>query len=196
MRHPDKATAVVLLAAGRGERFGGAKLQASFRGRPLWEWAAMTAETFAFRERIVVIAPGGAIGSRDGWTRTENSNAVEGMGSSIAAGVSLVSKSERVLILLGDMPLVSPDLLERLMATQGVAFSRYEHGTPGCPAIFPRATFGKLKGLSGERGARSLDLGQVSLVSPADKMELADIDTAHDLQRLMEDSAQAAPPPT
>lgn len=57
MLSPELKTGVVLLAAGQGRRFGGGKLTAQFRGRPLWEWAAETAENANFSARVLVVGP-------------------------------------------------------------------------------------------------------------------------------------------
>ena len=175
---------MVLLAAGQAKRFGGGKLMAEFRERPLWERAARTAEAIDFSERIVVIEPDSPIGSRLGWVRVENQFAKQGMGTSIAAGVRALTDCDRVIIMLADMPLVSRSHLDRLIAAQGVGFTRYPDGSAGCPAIFPRLVFPLLETLNGDRGARSLDLGGAELIAPFQKRQLTDIDEFGDLQRL------------
>ena len=188
MRRFEKKTAAVLLAAGRGERFGGGKLTSDMWGRPLWEWAAEAAEAIDFAERILVVAPESDLRARPGWMKVENSDASTGMGSSIAAGVAAVSACEQVVIMLADMPFVTPDHLARLASAGGPAFSSYDGGMPGCPAAFPKSAFAQLRGLTGEQGARSLELGEISLISPSDGRELADIDTVRDLEKLALDT--------
>ena len=106
------------------------------------------------------------------------------MGTSIAAGVRALVNCDRVIVMLADMPLVSRAHLERLIAAQGVAFTRYHDGSAGCPAIFPRSVFPLLETLDGDRGARSLDLGDAELIAPSQKRQLTDIDEFSDLQRL------------
>ena len=184
MPSPDAKTGVVLLAAGQGKRFGGDKLTAGFRGRPLWEWAAETAETIPFSERVLVIAPDSPIIGRPGWTLIENPVAPEGMGTSIAAGMCALTDCDRAIVMAADMPLVTRDHLGRLLAAHGVTFTRYPDGTAGCPAIFPRSVFPRLQSLDGDRGARSLHLAHTELIEPACGRELADVDTARDLDRL------------
>lgn len=181
---PEPRTGVVLLAAGQAKRFGGGKLMAEFHGRPLWERAAETAEAIDFSERVVVIGPDSTIESRLGWMRVENQFAEQGMGTSIAAGVRALTNCDRVIIMLADMPLVSRTHLDRLIAAQGVAFTRYPDGSAGCPAIFPRSVFPLLETLNGDRGARSLGLGDAELIAPPHERQLADVDEACDLQRL------------
>ena len=176
-------TGVVLLAAGQGIRFGGGKLTAEFRGRPLWEWAAETAEAVDVSERLLVVGCNSPL-ARPGWRRIENPAAEQGMGTSIAAGVSALGHCARAIIVLADMPLVSPAHLGRLLASRGAAFTRYRDGKGGCPAIFPRRFFPQLLSLSGDRGARSLDLTDMELLAPGHEFELADVDEARDLEQL------------
>lgn len=184
MRSSELKTGVVLLAAGQGKRFGGGKLTAIFRGRPLWEWAAETAENIDFDERIVVIGPDSPIRSRPKWKLVENQIADRGMGTSIAAGIRALADCERVVIMLADMPLVSHTHIGRLLAAQGVASTRYPDGSAGCPAVFPRSVFPQLETLKADRGARSLNLGNTELIAPPQEQQLADVDEVRDLQRL------------
>lgn len=184
MRSPELKTAVVLLAGGQGRRFGGGKLTAQFRGRPLWECAAETAENVNFSERVLVVGPKSPIRSRPTWRLVENPVAEQGMGTSIAAGVRALTDCDRVIVMLADMPLVSRTHLGRLFSAQGVAFTRYPDGIAGCPAIFTRSEFPLLVSLAGDRGARSLDLTDAELVAPQHEKELFDVDEVRDLHRL------------
>ena len=184
MPSPELKTGVVLLAAGQGRRFGGGKLTADFRGRPLWEWAAETAESIDFSERLLVVGLDSPIRTRPSWRLVKNPVAEQGMGTSIAAGVRALTDCDRVIVMLADMPLVSRTHLGRLFAAQGVAFTRFPDGTAGCPAVFTRSVFPLLEALDGDRGARSLDLGNAELIAPPHERQLADVDAVCDLQRL------------
>ena len=181
---PELKTGVVLLAAGQGRRFGGGKLTVEFRGRPLWEWAAETAESIDFSERVLVIGPKSSIQSRPTWRLVKNPVAEQGMGTSIAAGVRALTDCDRAMIMLADMPLVSRTHLNRLCALHGLAFTKYPDGIAGCPAIFPCSAFAILQTLAGDRGARSLDLKDTELIPPPHERELADVDEVCDLRRL------------
>ncbi|MDG5748934.1 nucleotidyltransferase family protein [Qipengyuania sp. XHP0207] len=187
---------MILLAAGQAKRFGGGKLLAEFQGQPLWERAAETAKAIDFCKRVVVVGPDSPIESRLGWIRVENQFAENGMGTSITVGVRALTDCDRVIIMLADMPLVSRTHLERLIAAQGVAFTRYPDGSAGCPAILPRSAFRQLEGLTGEQGARSLEFGEAELVAPLDWRELADVDTVRDLEKLTSEPYKKAHGPT
>lgn len=185
----DPGIALVLLAAGRGERFGGDKLRALFRGRPLWEWSAIAAEEAGFERRYVVIGDHSSIAQRSGWKRVVNSDCAQGMGTSIAAGVKASEESSRIVIALADMPLVAPSHLRELALGDGTVFTRHDDATMGCPAGFSRPVFEQLQGLRGEAGARSLALSGARPIDPPDQTTLADFDTRDDLSSAVQNKA-------
>ena len=63
----DPSIALILLAAGRSERFGSDKLTVLFRGRPLWEWAAAAAESAGFESLYLVIGEHSRVTAREKW---------------------------------------------------------------------------------------------------------------------------------
>ena len=155
----DRGIGIILLAAGRGTRFGGDKLSRDLRGKPLCP--------------------------RAGWEAVINHHADEGMGSSIAAGVAAAApKCERLVIALADMPLVEPGHFRDLARLRGTVFTRYDDGAEGPPAAFPKKAFAALQTLTGERGARHLDLGETDTLIPANGHMLADVDTPAALDAL------------
>ena len=180
----DPEVGLILLAAGQALRFGGGKLVAPFRGRALWEWAAVAAETAGFTRRYLVVAPDLPLGRRKGWELVVNPRAVEGMGTSIAAGVAAAHSCRRIVIALADMPLIEPAHLQRLAEAQGSVFTRYPDGRSGSPAAFSSDVFDRLETLDGDRGARSLDLGEVQTIAPDQPINLTDVDTRGDLAAL------------
>lgn len=188
MKAPDRETGVVLLAAGRSERFGDHKLTALFRTRPLWEWSALAAEKAGFGNRTLVVAPGSPLAGRKGWRTVVNPDAAQGMGTSIAAGARASDHCSRLVVMLADMPLVPPAHLRALASARGTVFTGYGSARRGCPAAFPRSEFARLAGLDGDSGARSLDIAGASVLHPEDEAWLADIDTPDDLVRLHDES--------
>ena len=180
---PAGDTALVLLAAGRGARFGGDKLTHAYRGRPLWEWAADAAEATGLTQLYIVLGPHSAIVPREGWRIVPNPNAGDGMGTSIAAGVAAASSHDRILVALADMPHVAPKHLRLLAAETGTVFTRQQDGSPGSPAGFGPECYAALRTLDGDRGARSLDLPNVKVTAPHDPAMLFDVDRKTDLDR-------------
>ncbi|MAM37235.1 MAG: MobA-related protein [Erythrobacter sp.] len=175
--------ALVLLAAGRSERFGSDKLFASFRGKALWEWAAEAAEDAGFANLYMVVAERSQLLCRKGWRPVINPHAEQGMGTSIAAGVDAGSAHRRIVIALADMPMVGPHHLRLLAEGSGTVFTRQADGTPGSPAAFGQESFAALRSLKGDRGARSLSFPEASIVDPGDRRIVLDIDTPSELAR-------------
>jgi molybdenum cofactor cytidylyltransferase len=177
----DPAIALILLAAGRSERFGSDKLTASFRGRPLWEWAAQSAENAGFESLYLVIGEHSGITPRDRWQPVLNHDAERGLGTSIAAGVTAAAHHQRVVIALADMPLMEPAHLRLLGQETGTIFTRQPDGNPGSPAAFGHEHFARLRTLDEDRGARSLSLPKALVIEPSTCGMLVDIDTPSDI---------------
>lgn len=88
----------------------------------------------------------------------------EGLASSIRAGMEAVKThapdATGVLLMVCDQPRVTGEHLRRMIgifsqSPEAVVASVYAGGR-GTPAIFPRAAFGELRALRGDKGARSL----------------------------------------
>ena len=172
---------VLMLAAGRSRRFGeGDKLMAGLRGRPLIDHA-IAAQSHIVAQRVAVVGPDGAAGdllSAAGFRLVVNPAPDDGQGRSLALGVAQVAGG-RVLVLLGDMPFLTPELLTRVashecraVASDGVRRSP--------PALFPGSDRAVLLGATGDRGAHAV-LAAAELV-PATPDELRDIDTPEALR--------------
>ncbi len=94
----------ILVAAGRGERFGGPKHAALLRGRPLWAWAE-EALRHGGVDQVVLVGdlPGGVPG---GARRRD----------SVRAGLAaLPASASHVLVHDAARPLASPDLVRRVI---------------------------------------------------------------------------------
>ncbi len=177
----DPDIGIILLAAGRGKRFGQDKLQQTYRGRPLWTFAAEAAENAGFAKRYLVRGPHSPAYLRAGWCEVVNPGADEGMGTSIAAGVAAAQTCTRLVVTLADMPLVDPAHLVRLAVGNGTVFTCYANGKSGSPAAFPAIAFSQLRSLAGDAGAKTLPLENVTAIKPHDMGSLRDVDTAQDL---------------
>jgi molybdenum cofactor cytidylyltransferase len=166
---PPVATKVhaVVLAAGRSSRMGGPnKLLAHFSGKPLIRQTV---------ERVLASSVSGvgvvtghqaarireALGGLDIGI-AHNPDFASGLSSSLKAGVAaLAYDAAGALIVLGDMPGVSADDLDRLITAfrkaGGHSIVRATHdGKRGNPVLLPRALFGTVAQLEGDTGARHL----------------------------------------
>ena len=171
---------VVVLAAGRATRFGGRKLDTPCAGKPLGRWALDAAEAAGLGPGTIVTGPGG-VAFAGGWTVLVNPEPETGLGSSLslAAREALKRGAEALLILLADMPLVSPEFLRQLAAAAPPAATRQPDGRAGVPALLDRPLLEKAAMLIGDRGAGPLLSGATLLDPPLGT--LRDVDTAEDL---------------
>jgi molybdenum cofactor cytidylyltransferase len=81
----------------------------------------------------------------------------KGMGSSLKVGVSEARKvSDAVLVMVCDMPFVTPEHLNNIMETkQAVVASKYPV-TVGVPALFRKELFDELMTIGDSEGARKV----------------------------------------
>ena len=183
-------TVGILLAAGAGTRFGGGKLLAPLRGKPL-VLHAFAALQKAVDEVIAVLRPGDdalraallGVGARV----VLCPQAADGMGHSLAHGARQVPAGSNVLVALGDMPAIQPLTLRRvreaLDAGAAIAAPVYQ-GRRGHPVGFAAPLASALCMLAGDQGARALLHQHADIVQevPVDDAGiLTDIDTPADL---------------
>jgi molybdenum cofactor cytidylyltransferase len=183
----------VVLAAGRGSRFGGTKQLAEAAGIPLVLYVVDALREAGVGEIIVVtghdaeaveaVLPADAKAVR-------NPAHQDGQATSLAAAVhATADDSEGAVILLADQPGVSADDVGALMrgfrATRAqIVRIRYADG-PG-PALLSREIYGEAGHLHGDTGARVLVAShpewvqEVQIARPAP----VDVDVAGDLERL------------
>jgi molybdenum cofactor cytidylyltransferase len=167
---------VIVLAAGKGERFaasGGScpKLQALLGGVPILQ-----------RTLDAVRASGLA------WHLQDAGH--EGMGDSIAAGVEATRGASGWLILPGDLPLLRPASLRTVaaeLARHAVVVPHYR-GQRGHPVGFAASCRDELLNLKGKEGAASVVIAHAATNSIAnleldDVGVVTDIDTVQDLAR-------------
>ncbi len=186
----------ILLAAGAGSRFGGGKLLATYRGRPLIE-ASLSNLADAPVDEAVVVVGDEAKRMREacepyGFEVVENPDWAEGISTSVQAGLrALGPRTRAAVVLLADQPLVGAGTVGRLLAAfEGgarVAAATYG-GELRNPVLFSREVWPLLMTeLSGDEGARSFLRRHPELVTrvPCDGVgDPADVDTAEDLRRL------------
>lgn len=184
----------ILLAAGRGRRFGGDKLLA-----PLPHGALqMPAGTFvgvaaaahlasALPDSIAVVRVGDIVlanALRDAGLRVvESASADEGMGRSLASGVNATSDARGWVVALADMPWVAPTTIRgvanALDAGASIVAPSYG-GTRGHPVGFSRRHLAALSALEGNEGARSIvamHSDELTLLEVDDPGIVRDVDT-------------------
>ena len=172
--------AVAVLAAGRGTRFGGGKLEVPCAGKPLGRWVIEAVDAAGLGPGTIVIGPEG-VSFAPAWTALLNPQPERGLGSSLAlaARAALDGEASALLILLADMPLVTPDYLREFADGTVPRATRQPDGHAGVPAVLDRALLERAAELCGNRGAGLL-LSDTPLLDPPAGM-LRDVDTPEDL---------------
>ena len=187
---PFPRIAGVVLAAGTSSRMGRNKLIEKVRGKALVRHAVDTALASRLDPVLVVTGheaakTGAALGGAP-VTLVHNSDYREGLSTSLRRGIAAVPEScDGAMVILGDMPGISPALIDRLIAAFDPAANRAicvatAHGHRGHPVLWSRAFFREIAGLTGDRGARELleaHAGQSTEIEAGDDAPLTDIDT-------------------
>ncbi len=170
---------LVLLAAGRSQRFGGAKLNAPLNGKPMGLHAAETLAGFGFAARLAVVGRAGPDFAALGYEIMANPAPEQGQASSLRLGVGAVQTSA-CMIVLADMPFVTSAHIQALLeGFDGDRIASSSDGRTLPPALFGAQHFAALMALEGDHGARALLRGAPCIAG--DAKCLADIDHPDDL---------------
>jgi CTP:molybdopterin cytidylyltransferase MocA len=106
----------------------------------------------------------------------------EGLSASLRCGTEALAGAERVIVTLGDEPLVSPAIIARFLDAAPGTRASYD-GKPGHPVVLGPTQIRDLRGLSGDRGARELLRGGAT-IECGDLGARGDIDTLEDLEAI------------
>ena len=190
----DPAIAAVVLAAGAGRRFGeGAKQLARVRGRPVLEHALRAASGARQVSPVVVVLGAHAQTVRAGVDLRGARVVVcedwdEGMAASLRAGIAAAGDVDGVVVLLGDQPFITAQVVARVAdawSDRVDAVRAGYDGVPGHPVLLTRRLLPRARELRGDVGFRDVLRGVVvrsvevgHLASPVD------IDTREQLEAL------------
>ncbi len=163
----NRNVAAIILAAGRSTRMGGPnKLLAELGGKPLVR--IVTEQALASKAQGVIVVTGHQAEQVEKAlqglkvTFARNPDFAEGLGSSVKAGIAAVpTTADGAVICLGDMPLISAHLIDRLI--EAFAPDRgnliavpVSDNRRGNPVLWSRRFFNELMTLDGDIGARHL----------------------------------------
>ncbi len=188
-----QGTAAIVLAAGRGIRFGGGKMLAELDGRPILQHVLDLAAQ-ADLDPVVVVLGGDAeaVHRAISWrreVRVRNEESGRGISSSLVLGLEALETADRTLVLLGDQPRLTTDQLRSILAAQldgkrPIVVPRYD-GTPGNPVLLERAAWPIAHELTGDQGMSQLFASRPNLVRYVDVAgSNPDVDTLADLALL------------
>lgn len=192
--------ACIVLAAGKSSRMGAAnKLEENWRGKPILRHVVDAAVASGAHPVVVVTghrpeAARAAVGDAD-VTTVHNADYALGLSSSLRTGLDHVpSDIDGVIVALGDMPRISAEDLDRMIA----AFSPKEgraivvpvyRGKRGNPILWAAEFLPDMRKVSGDTGAKHL-LGEnaerIVEIEFTDERAHFDVDTPEALARLRE----------
>jgi molybdenum cofactor cytidylyltransferase len=193
--------AAVVLAAGRSTRMGSNKLLKPVKGKPMIR-GTVEAVLQSQASPVVVVTGHDEALVRDALKDlpivfTTNPDYADGLSTSLAAGVAkLPQTADGALMVLGDMPLVPPQTLNRLIASfdpargHSICVPVYQ-GERGNPILWGRQHFSEFEGLKGDRGAKVLlvvNSANIAEVPAGNEGVLTDFDTPESLSRLKGDA--------
>jgi molybdenum cofactor cytidylyltransferase len=155
---PKGGVAGVVLAAGRSQRLGRPKQTLPYGCRTLLDHALEVARACQFDQLLVTLGENAAQVRRatdlSGVEVVEVTDAEPGCASSIGAAIAAINPSCQVLVLmLGDQPGVTPEIVRRLLGgrrSAEFAVCRYDDGR-GHPLALDRSTFTRVRALHGDK---------------------------------------------
>jgi molybdenum cofactor cytidylyltransferase len=197
------SVSIIVLAAGRATRFGGAsdhKLLATLDDAPVVRHAVRAAVDAGVGPVIVVTGAEAtriaqAVSGLDVRVVHEPAFA-DGMSVSLRRGLrDAAPHSDAVIVALGDQPRVRPDAYRELVAAwaatgAAIVTPRYADAAgPSHPVLFAASVFHELLAIGGDTGARDVIARDRARVRSATLNWPApiDVDTADDLDKLTSD---------
>jgi molybdenum cofactor cytidylyltransferase len=187
----------VVLAAGKAQRLGQEKLLLPLRGKPVLQWVLESALASDLDEIVCVTRELGPArqqlklsDERLFWLT--NYAADRGQSTSVVAGLWATNpKSDGVMFLLGDQPLIPKELInsltERFRSGSAWIVAPSFKKEPRNPVLFRRNLFPELLQLTGDRGGRVLiekNQDRTALVEWKDEIPFFDLDVHEDYERL------------
>lgn len=191
---------VILLAAGRGVRFGGDKLTACVEGRTLFARALDVAAALGASRCVAVVSdPARALEAKArGLLPVLNDRPEDGISRSIRLGLDACDESDACdasgacdayLFMVGDQPYLRAQSVRTLIETWERGRCAIAclgcGGEPGNPVIFAARFAPELRALSGDVGGKRVMRAHPELVRivQADPRELWDMDTPQERRR-------------
>jgi len=182
----------LILAAGAGTRFGSQPKQlAELDGLPLLEWAVRAACAVDELDRVIVVLGAHAdeiarevdfgrasVVVCEGWER--------GQSASLRRGLEELADSERIVVMLGDAPLITSEVIAGF-AGQAPGTRAVYDGRPGHPVVLGPEHISQLMSVDGDRGARDLLRGGPE-IETGHLCSGRDVDTPDDLEAIRDEA--------
>ena len=180
----------VIMASGLGKRFGGNKLTAPFRGKPLIGWA-LDATDGVFARRVVVTRQKDVAQLCRERSIPVVIHDLSFRSDTVRLGLEAMADLSGCLFCPGDQPLLRADTVRSLalcaVNSPDAIWQPCCGDRRGAPVLFPRWTFPELISLPEGKGGSFVAKAHPERVKPLaidEEMELEDVDTPEDLLRL------------
>lgn len=197
IRNADRMGAVIL-AAGLGTRFGGAKLESMVGGRPMYMRVLdELAGVFGY-DGITFVSSGGVparAAAEAGARVVVNRRPQDGISSSMKLGLNANLHMGSCLFTVADQPYLSSTSVSSLVngfrdSDRQLAAMTAKTGDFSNPCIFAASYYGVLSEITGDRGGKSIirrHADDVYSCTPLSERELYDVDTIEDLEKIRSD---------
>lgn len=182
----------LILAAGQGRRAGLAKLSRYIGEDTMLEHLAKVVSSSNLEKTIMVTGYEKSfaenIAKKYGFLICHNENYMEGMSTSLKAGVrALPEDCQAIVIILGDMPYIKASTINTLVSAfetgeKDIIIPRYKNKT-GHPLIMSSTYKEQILNIQGDKGARDViknNLQNVKYIDINDEGILIDIDEFND----------------
>ena len=187
--------AVVILAAGLGTRFGGSKLNALVKGKPLYRHMLEKAEAFRGFTSYIVSGDEAILqeAGQRGIVPVKNTEPERGISLSLRLGMDAARKDkpdlQGILFAVCDQPGLTAATLQKIFRT--ASLHRGDIVCAGCgekrgnPVLWDKTYFQELALLSGDEGGRQImkKYGEKIRIVQTDPEELKDIDRRSDIEQ-------------
>ncbi len=195
----------VVLGAGSSTRLGRPKQTLPLGDRTLLAHVVADVEAAQSLDRVIVVLGGAADEAAAGLTLTRavevrNDSYGEGCASSLLAGLDAAGECDALVLLLGDMPGVTPAIIDSVVETwraapTWAAVTEYDDEI-GHPFLFSRDAFSTLRTLHGDKAVWKIvdrePIERVARIHVASARPL-DVDTWDDYIAVCERFGQNAP---
>jgi len=208
------STAAIILAAGSSSRMGGGhhKLLLPLDDRPVI--AHVIDASLASQAHPIIVVLGYQSDevrskikdytNQNHITLVENAQYQQGMSSSLRIGIRTLltndyknelvsSKADSALIMLGDQPLITPQIIDTLISayrTTGMPIvAPLYKGKRGSPVLFDKSLFSELTEVTGDEGGRTVlerHRHGVELIEIGDALANYDVDTWEAYEHVVE----------
>ncbi len=155
----ERTVAAVVLAAGTSSRMGHNKLFVSLRGESLLRRAVRTALAAGLKPVLVVLGHESSRAEAElaglDCTTVLNPEYAQGINTSLRSGIAAVpADAAGALVMLGDMPFVTEDMLRTVLgrylsSTSPLVVSNYD-GVDAPPMLYDKTLFSELGALDGD----------------------------------------------